>query len=469
MKRITRIISALLVPVMILAASVITVSAKDLYNDVKSARWSAANIAYVTEKGYMAGVGGGNFAPAKSVTRGMVVTVLYRLNGSHKVRTKSTFKDVPRDSWFTEAVDWASFHGVVNGTSETTFSPNADISREALATMIYRYAVTTGVKEYEPGNSDAAKRFNDWGKVSSWAKTAMEWAISVGLINGMTETTVEPKKTSTREQFAAILNRYATYEDFDYEVAYNAPAIPGTYTEKEYPLVTDADVYVSTSGSDSNPGTLEKPVKTFEKARDLVREIKKTKTSGGIKVAFMAGEYGKLDITLTSEDKGTAECPITYCKYGDGDVVFNNGATFALDEFKPLTDTEKSMFLAKSADRIRKISLDGYFEAGLPKGITLYEGTTACVVARNPDKKGTVDNYYYGNIEAVDGDVHYPGMVLSGPLKREADKCDTFEDMIVKGYIIRGYRVDYFYVTGYDRTTGILEFDPEREVHAEYP
>lgn len=200
---------------MILAASVITVSAKDLYNDVKSTRWSAANIAYVTEKGYMTGVGGGNFAPAKSVTRGMVVTVLYRLNGSHKVRTKSTFKDVPRDSWFTEAVDWASFHGVVNGTSETTFSPNADISREALATMIYRYAVTTGVKEYEPGNSDAAKRFNDWGKVSSWAKTAMEWAISVGLINGMTETTVEPKKTSTREQFAAILQRY-TESKFDY-------------------------------------------------------------------------------------------------------------------------------------------------------------------------------------------------------------------------------------------------------------
>ncbi|MCQ2456615.1 MAG: S-layer homology domain-containing protein, partial [Clostridia bacterium] len=215
MKKITRIISALLVPVMILAASVITVSAKDLYNDVKSTRWSAANIAYVTEKGYMTGVGGGNFAPAKSVTRGMVVTVLYRLNGSHKVRTKSTFKDVPRDSWFTEAVDWASFHGVVNGTSETTFSPNADISREALATMIYRYAVTTGVKEYEPGNSDAAKRFNDWGKVSSWAKTAMEWAISVGLINGMTETTVEPKKTSTREQFAAILQRY-TESKFDY-------------------------------------------------------------------------------------------------------------------------------------------------------------------------------------------------------------------------------------------------------------
>ena len=252
------------------------------------------------------------------------------------------------------------------------------------------------------------------------------------------------------------------------KLTYNMPVPKSTYTEKEYPLVTDADVYVAVDGCDAAPGTFDRPVATFEGARNLVRELRKKKTAGGIKVAFKAGEYGPLSVALTAEDSGTEDCPITYCRYGDGAVVFNNGATLKLSDFLSLDESEKGRFSEEHADKIRKISLDGYFEAGLPAGITPYEGKNACTVARTPSKDGPVDNYYYDSIDPVNGDVHIPGMVLSGKLKEEADKCSDVENMMIRGYIVRGYRVDSFYVTGYDASTGILSIDPEREVHPEY-
>ena len=467
MKKTLKLFALILVAAQLLAFTVTAADVSTGFVDVKSSRWSYANIKWAVDNGYMNGVGDGKFSPAGTTTRAMVVTVLYRLAGSPKTVYTDTFKDVPAGKWFTDAVVWAAKAGVVNGTSATTFAPNANITREQLAAIFYRYAdfdyvITDGVK------ADLSV-YKDVKKVSSYAKDAMAWANKVGLVNGVTADTLNPKGNATREQFAAILNRYATCEDFTYRVAYNEPVLKSTYTEPEYPLVNDADVYVSATGSDSNPGTLDKPVKTFEKARDLVRGIKKTKTTGEIKVAFKAGNYGKLDdFVLTSEDKGSADCPITYCKYGDGEVIFDNGFSVANDEFQPLTDAEKSMFPAKSADKIKKISLNGYFDAGLPFGITLYDGTTACIVARNPDKSGTVDNYIQGSIDTVDGDAHYPGMLLTGPLKREIDKCDNVDNMKIYGYIVRGYRVDSFYVTGYDKSTGILSIDPEREVHPEY-
>ncbi len=445
--------------------------------DVKESRWSYANIMWSVENGYMNGVGDGRFNPAGATTRAMVVTVLWRIDGApEQAVTLNRFRDVKAGKWYTDAIIWASVNGVVNGVTPDTFKPDDSITREQLAAIFYRFAEYRYVK-VELDRKDLSG-YKDAKKVSSYAKDAMSWAGATGLIGGVTEDTLNPKGNATREQFAAILQRFCEKEQdgidgkqdgFEFNLAYNEPAPKTQYTEKKYDPVTDADVYVSPNGKDTSDGkTTKTPVKTFEKARDLVREIKKTKTSGGIKVAFMAGEYGKLDITLTSEDKGTADCPITYCKYGDGDVVFNNGATFRLSDFSPLSASERSRFTEKYADKIMKISLDGYFEAGLPAGITLYEGTTALNVARNPDKKNSVDNYYEGCIKEVNGDVHYPGMVLSGPLKREVDKCENVDGMKIIGYIIRGYRVDPFYVTGYDKTTGILDFDPEREVHSEF-
>ena len=114
----------------------------------------------------------------------------------------------------------------------------------------------------------------------------------------------------------------------------------------------------------------------------MVRELKATKTTGGIKVAFKAGEYGALDnLTFTPEDAGTAECPITYCKYGDGDVVFRNGMHIAENEFKPLTDDEKTMFPEKAWDGIKKVDLKGRVDV-MNEDVLLFGGagtfTSSC-------------------------------------------------------------------------------------------
>ena len=104
---------------------------------------------------------------------------------------------------------------------------------------------------------------------------------------------------------------------------------------------------MSVDGNDANLGTtVDKPVASFEKAVQLVRELKKTATDE-IKVAFKAGNYGRVTVNLTEEDSGTEEVPITYCAYGDGDVIFQNGITVTEDMFKPLDEADKAFFADK--------------------------------------------------------------------------------------------------------------------------
>ncbi len=460
------LLSVILATAMLLGT--VTVFAADTgFIDVKESRWSCANIMWAVENGYMNGVGDGKFNPAGATTRAMVVTVLYRLAGSPATAYAEYFSDIPKGKGFTDAVVWAAQNNVVNATTPTTFAPNNNITREQLAAIFYRYAEFDNVKT-ENVRADLSK-YADVKKVSSYAKDAMAWANKIGLVNGVTETTLNPKGNATREQFAAILNRYATYEDFDYRLVYNRPAEKSHYTEKEYPLVTDADVYVSPNGKDTNDGKSTKtPVKSFEKAVSLVREIKKTKISGEIKVAFMAGDYGKLNVTLTAEDAGTAACPIKYCAYGDGEVLFNNGTTIKKDAFKPLDESDKALFDEKAVDGIRKVSLDGIFEGGLPDGATLYSGSTACWEARYPNKSGGIDSYYKSSIDTVgEGEYFTPKLTIKPPMTRVFAKCRDLTGAKVVGYVIRGYRIDTFYVTDYDKTTNVLSFDPDR-VHEEF-
>ena len=168
----------------------------------------------------------------------------------------------------------------------------------------------------------ALSLFADGGNVSDWSEEAMRWAVEAGLLKGTDGNRLAPDGFATREQFAAIIERY----DNSFKLSYNQPVLRSHYTEKEYPLVTDADFYVSTTGSDENDGSFDRPFRTWERARDAVRALDKTDRDG-IKVAFTAGNYGPISIVLTGEDSGTPECPITYCKYGDGPVVFDNGVT----------------------------------------------------------------------------------------------------------------------------------------------
>lgn len=176
------------------------------YSDVLATDWFAMAVNHVTFSGLMNGVGGA-FSPNTNLNRAMMVTTLYRMAGSPTVAIKNPFSDIPQDSWYTAPVLWAYEVGITNGTSNTTYSPMKSLTREELATFLYRFADYESLDPIvvEGGHLSA---FTDKNKISSYAKKAMDWAVEGGLISGMTATTLAPKQTATRAQVATILMRY---------------------------------------------------------------------------------------------------------------------------------------------------------------------------------------------------------------------------------------------------------------------
>ena len=187
-------------------ATPLTVGAKEEYVDVDAGRWSRNAVLYVSEKGYMQGVGGGRFDPAGPMTRAMVVTVLWRIEGKPEAG-KSSFSDVPAGKWYSEAVAWAETTGVVTGVGGGKFNPDGKITREQLATILYRYCSYKKLDVTEKGDVSV---FKDKNKIDSWAADAVAWAVGIGLINGVTAETVNPLGKATREQVATILERFDT-------------------------------------------------------------------------------------------------------------------------------------------------------------------------------------------------------------------------------------------------------------------
>lgn len=175
------------------------------FGDVKSADWFYNDVKYVYEKGMMAGTAADVFAPNATTTRAMIVTILYRLEGSPAVTGTSAFVDVPAGQWYTDAVNWAAANQIVKGTSATTFAPNASITREQMAAILYRYAQYKG---YDVTKKADLSGYSDNGQVSAYAKDALAWANAAKLINGVTNTTLAPQGNATRAQVSAILHRF---------------------------------------------------------------------------------------------------------------------------------------------------------------------------------------------------------------------------------------------------------------------
>lgn len=175
------------------------------FGDVKSADWFYNDVKYVYEKGMMAGTAADVFAPNTTTTRAMIVTILYRLEGSPAVTGTSAFVDVPAGQWYTDAVNWAAANQIVKGTSATTFAPNDSITREQMAAILYRYAQYKG---YDVTKQADLSGYSDNGQVSAYAKDALAWANAAKLINGVTNTTLAPQGNATRAQVSAILHRF---------------------------------------------------------------------------------------------------------------------------------------------------------------------------------------------------------------------------------------------------------------------
>ena len=175
------------------------------FGDVAQGEWYYEYVKYVNTKGLMNGISKTEFAPNNTVTRAMFVTVLYRLEKEPKAG-KSGFSDVPVGAYYENAVGWAVEKGIVNGVSKTEFAPEATITREQMATMVYRYMKFKGLDMSVDKKSDITS-YDDFESISDYATDAFRYACSRGIISGTSPTTLSPGDSATRAQMAAIFQR----------------------------------------------------------------------------------------------------------------------------------------------------------------------------------------------------------------------------------------------------------------------
>lgn len=177
------------------------------FTDVSRGQWFYDAVSFVYWRDIMDGVTSTQFAPDATTTRAMVVQILYRMAGSPTVRGSSPFYDVSNGAWYADAVIWAEANDIVNGMTTTTFAPNTAVTREQLATMLYRYA------QYRHYNTSAGANTNilsyyDANRISEYAFSALQWACGEGIMDGTGTGYLSPQGQATRAQLAAMLMRF---------------------------------------------------------------------------------------------------------------------------------------------------------------------------------------------------------------------------------------------------------------------
>ena len=174
------------------------------FNDVSANDWFASAVDYVTGKGMMNGTAANTFSPKANTTRGMVVTVLYRLENQPSTSAAS-FTDVASGAYYANAVAWANANGIVSGYGSGKFGPNDKVTREQLAAILYRYAQ---YKKYDVSGAKSLDGYTDAQSVSSYAVPALQWANAVGVVTGKSGNKLDPKGNATRAEVAAMLMRF---------------------------------------------------------------------------------------------------------------------------------------------------------------------------------------------------------------------------------------------------------------------
>lgn len=177
------------------------------FYDLDTTLWYHEDTDYVIENGIFKGVTENAFAPNDKLTRAMLVTVLYRIEGEPATNRSIPFGDVDMGAYYANAVVWAQQNGIVNGISETEFAPDNSITREQIAAIIHRYAQYKGI-DVSVGENTNILSYNDYDDISEYAIASMQYACGSGLLKGRTESTLNPKENATRAEVAAILHRF---------------------------------------------------------------------------------------------------------------------------------------------------------------------------------------------------------------------------------------------------------------------
>ena len=176
------------------------------FTDVEPGSWYEDAVAYVYENGLMAGTSATTFSPGLTTSRAMIVTILWRLEGSPAGSGTADFTDVAASDYFAQAVAWAAQAGITSGYGDGTFGSDRDITREELAAMLYRYAAYKG---YDVSTAAGLSAYTDVADVSTYAAEAMAWAVGEGIISGKTSTTLLPQGPALRSEAAAMVMRFA--------------------------------------------------------------------------------------------------------------------------------------------------------------------------------------------------------------------------------------------------------------------
>ena len=177
------------------------------FDDVDEAAWYFDAVRYVFENGLLQGTSDTLFSPDLTTTRAMIVTVLWRMAEEPVINYAMTFDDVPEGLWYSEAVRWAAGEGIVTGYDDTRFGPNDAVTREQLAAMLYRYAVSQG-RDVSVGEDTNILSYADAFSVSEYAVSALQWACGEGIVTGRDDGTLSPQDSALRSEFSAMLMRF---------------------------------------------------------------------------------------------------------------------------------------------------------------------------------------------------------------------------------------------------------------------
>ena len=175
------------------------------FTDVSEKDWFYSDVMFVYENGLMLGTSKTLFSPYGTATRGMMATILWRMEGSPVPKGKNSFTDVEAGKWYADAITWTAENGIFAGYGKDKFGPDDPITREQLAAIFYRYADYKGYDLTVKGNLD---KFKDADKITDYAKTAMGWAVGSGLVKGKSGNLLDPQGTATRAEIAAMLHRF---------------------------------------------------------------------------------------------------------------------------------------------------------------------------------------------------------------------------------------------------------------------
>jgi S-layer homology domain. len=212
MKKKLKSIIALLMLICVFTTSTLSAQAAPVFEDVAQGSWYYKTVYKAVEKGYFGGTSKTTFSPDATTTRAMLVTVLSNITENYSAKphkNKTRFNDVPSSGWFSAPVEWAATYGIVNGTSDVTFSPNQPITRQDAIVLLHRYADMTGNSTSYSGNKETA--FSDFSQTSGYAKKALRWAINNGIINGNEHRQVRPHAFASRAEIAKILLNADSY------------------------------------------------------------------------------------------------------------------------------------------------------------------------------------------------------------------------------------------------------------------